>query len=117
MTADLVVLARGEPSNAVLVTALLAAGPELRVGSIGHGVALQLFSDDGKLVTTVEVPSLIQVPNEAHRLLGVDAEPDPPYWWIELRTPSLNAAAIEAAARLGSSLAEQLDGTVWTSVH
>jgi hypothetical protein len=113
VTADIVLLARGEPDNAVLVTALLAAGPDLRVGSIGNQVALQLFAEDGSLVTTVEVPSLIQVPNEAKRLLGVAEEPDPPYWWIELRTPSTRTAALAAALRLAEALAEQTDGILW----
>lgn len=113
MTADLIVLARKEPDNAVLVTALLAAGPELRVGSIGHEVALQLFDDDGQVVTTVEVPTRIQVPNEARRLLGVDEEPDVPYWWIELRTPSTRPPSLEAALRLAESLVEQTDGVLW----
>ena len=115
MTTDLVVLARGEPSNAVLVAAMLAAGPELRVGSIGQGVAVQLFTGDGTLVTTVEVPTLIQVAGEARRLLDVGTEPAPPYWWIELRSPSLDRDALSAAERLAASLADQLGGTVWAA--
>lgn len=78
MTVSVVVLARVQPGSDILVNALLAAGPQLRVGSIGQGVALQLFDDDATLIVTVEVPSLIQVPGEAQRLLGLTSEPRRP---------------------------------------
>ncbi len=113
MTVTMVVLARAQPGSDVLVNALLAAGPQLRVGSIGHGVALQLFDDEATLAVTVEVPSLIQVPGEAQRLLGVSSEPEVPYWWIDLRRPTSSDGG--PAHRLATSLAEQLDGMVWSS--
>lgn len=113
MTTDVVVLARSEPSIEVLVRALMAAGPQLRVGAIRDGVALQLFDESRVLVATVEAPSHVRVPGEATRLLGLDDPPAPPYWWIELRCPSLRSDATEVALRLARSLAEQLDGVVW----
>jgi hypothetical protein len=113
VTTDVVVLARSEPSTEVLVRALMAAGPHLRVGAIGDGAALQLFDDSRVLVATVEAPSHVRVPGEATRLLELDDPPAPPYWWIELRCPTLRPDATELALRLAGSLAEQLDGVVW----
>jgi hypothetical protein len=113
VTTDVVVLVRREPSTDALVRALLAAGPELRVGSLAGGAALQLFDESRTLVANVEVPTHVRVPGEATRLLDMAEPPEPPYWWIELRCPSLRPDAAEVALRLAGSLAAQLDGVVW----
>jgi hypothetical protein len=113
VTIDVVVLVRREPSIEALVRALLAAGPQLRVGAVGGGVTLQLFDESRALVANVEVPTHVRVPGEATRLLDMADPPEPPYWWIELRCPSLRPNATEEALRLAGSLAEQLDGVVW----
>ncbi len=115
MTTDIVVLATRPLGQDALVRALMAAGPALRVGALGAGVALQLFDDHGTLVTTMESPSYIQIPYEAERLIGLDDAPEPPYWWIELRSPTLRPTAVAAAMRLASSLVSDLDGVLWHS--
>lgn len=104
-----------EPSTQVLVRALMATDPQLRVGSIGGVAALQLFDEARTLVATVEAPSHVRVAGEAERLLGFENAPEPPYWWIELRCPTLRPGASEVALRLAGSLAEQLDGVIWCS--
>lgn len=109
MTADFVVLSSRAFDASTLTEALLAAGPDLRVASVADGAALQLFTDDGQPVTTLESPTLVQVPGEATRLLGVAPEPPVPYWWTELRAPTTRSAA---AARLADALARLLGGTV-----
>ncbi len=113
MTTDLVVLARRRPDAHRLVTSLMAVGPDLRVGAVSEGAALQLFDDEGTLVLTVESPSLIQVAGEAERLLELTTAPPPPYWWIEMRAPATRPAARDTARRLADELAEALDGVVW----
>jgi hypothetical protein len=113
VTVDVIALVRQRPGPDVLLAALLAAGPQLRVGSIAEGAALQLFDEQRALVATVETPSRIRVPGEARRLLGPVEEPEPPYWWVEVRCPTLRPDAAAVALRLARSLVEQLDGVVW----
>ncbi|MCW2529668.1 MAG: hypothetical protein JWM76_4528 [Pseudonocardiales bacterium] len=115
MTSDIVVLAKREPNLNELVDAMMAAGPQLRVGALSEGVAFQLFDDDGRLMLTMERPTLIQVEGEAERLLGVTSAPPVPYWWIELRAPSQRTDARVVATRLAEVLCGQVDGVSWAS--
>lgn len=113
MTNDVIALLRGEPNRDALLRGLLAAGPQLRVGAIAEGAALQLFDDDRTLVATVELPAQIRVPGEAERLLDVTDPPAPPYWWVEIRCPTAREDAVPVAVRLAQALAAELDGVVW----
>lgn len=115
MTSDVVVLLRGEPTKQALVRAMVAAGPDLRVGSIGGGAALQLFDADRALIATLELPLHVQVAGEAERLLGIADAPQPPYWWVELRCPTLQSDAVAVALQLAQSLIDELGGVTWRS--
>lgn len=115
MTADVIALVHGEPTNEVLVRAMLAAAPDLLVGTIADGAALQLFDSDRTLVTTIEQPALIRVPGEAERLLGVADPPEPPYWWIELHAPTHRADVHPIAHALAEALVQELGGRLWSS--
>ncbi|MGQ0777614.1 MAG: hypothetical protein ACT4NY_24920 [Pseudonocardiales bacterium] len=71
MTVDVIALCREQPDVAATLTALLAAGPQLRVRPIERGGLVQLCDDTGAPLVTVEGPSLVQVPGEVQRLLGI----------------------------------------------
>lgn len=113
MTTDLIALTPRMPDPRTLAAALAAAGPDLRLRSLGDGSLLQLCDEQGRPLLTVEAPIDVRVPGEAVRLLGGDAVPDGPVWWTEARAATGVPAAEPLAAAFVSHLARELDGRVW----
>lgn len=101
------------PDTKTLLAALHAGGPDLRVNRAGQGAVVQLCTEDGRQVVSVEAPRYIQVPGETARLLGPEARTEAPVWWTEIRANT----AVPQAARLAGSVAGRLgtllDGTTW----
>ncbi|MGZ2355967.1 DUF6177 family protein [Streptomyces sp. 372A] len=115
MTQDVVALTRRMPDSLSVLAGLLAGGPDLRVGTTGEGAVVQLCDDEGQPLVSVEVPLLIQVPGEAVRLLGAEAEPegDGPWWWVEARAAAGVPRAEELAGAFAARLTMLLGGRVW----
>ena len=114
MTFDTVALCRDQPVPAVMLSAMLAAGEQLKVDTVDVTQLIQLrHPDDGRLLLTTEGPRLVQVPGEARRLLGVDAPS--PVWWVETRTPDGDPEAEAAARRFTHALVAALGGAAWSS--
>lgn len=112
MTSDVVALMRQPPTSEALARALLAAGPQLRIGTLADGAILQLFDAEWTLVASIDVAARIDIAGEAERLLGVNSPPTP-YWWLEVHTPSASSGGRHIAEAFAASLVEQLDGSVW----
>ncbi|MEV6961300.1 DUF6177 family protein [Streptomyces sp. NPDC051207] len=113
MTHDVIALTPKAPDNQTLLAGLYAGGPDLRVGSLSEGAAIQLHTPDGVPVLNVEVPVLVQVPGEARRLLGDDVRAESPVWWTEVRATTAVEAADRLAGSVAGRLAAVLDGTTW----
>lgn len=114
MTYDVVALCRSRPDLEAMVTALVAAGPDLRVVPVEKGAVIQLVDDDGRQVVAIESPSLVQVPGEAYRVLGVPTyQIDAPVWWIEARATAGYDGANDAALNAARVLVASLGGVVW----
>lgn len=109
MTLDTVALCRDCPQIDTVLGSLLSAGPALRVLALPRGRLVQLCSDAGDPLVTIEGPTLVQVPGEVHRLLGVTV--DGPVWWVEARARDADAYAI--ARRLVEALAGATRGRMW----
>lgn len=112
MTVDVIALCREQPDVQATLTALLAAGPELRVRPIERGGLIQLCDDAGAPLVTVEGPSLVQVPGEVERLLGFDVPA--PVWWVELRARDHHAEAVHVAHRFADVLTQSAGGVTWS---
>lgn len=113
MTHDVIALTPGMPDARTMLAGLYAGGPDLRVSSVSEGAAVQLCADDGRPLVTVEVPLLIHVPGEAHRLLGTGVRTDAPVWWTEVRATTAVAEAGQVAGSVAGRLTTVLGGTVW----
>ncbi|MEU1116296.1 MULTISPECIES: DUF6177 family protein [unclassified Streptomyces] len=114
MTKDVIALTPGMPDTDTLLAGLFAGGPDLGVTSFAEGAVVQLRDSNGLPLVSVETPLLIQVPDEAQRLLGPDVPvPDGAFWWTEARA----STAVEGSERLAGSFAGRLvavlGGTVW----
>lgn len=106
MTYDLVALLERMPSDADVLAALGAVGPEHRVRAVSGGMVIQLCDDDGEPMVSIDAPMYIQVPGEPARLLGTAlAGVTVPTWWVEIR-----AAARAGGGALAWQYAEQLVG-------
>ncbi|GAA1676616.1 hypothetical protein GCM10009765_27450 [Fodinicola feengrottensis] len=114
MTVDFVALCRSMPDVESTLTALLAAGPELRLSSYQDGAIFEIRDEAGRPLVAVEGPLLIQVPGELSRLLGPEVEPvGVPVWWVEARAASAREGAADIARRVTNTLAGRLNGVVW----
>ncbi|MEU6174626.1 DUF6177 family protein [Streptantibioticus parmotrematis] len=113
MTTDFIALTPRMPDPRTLAAALTAAGPGLRLRSLGDGSVLQLCDDQGRPLLSVEAPIDVRVPHEVVRLLGRGVGPDGPVWWTEARAATGVSAAEPLAAAFVSHLARELDGRVW----
>lgn len=111
MTADVIALCPALPDVQAALAALRAAGAELRVRPIERGGLVQLCDDAGTALVTIEGPSLVQVPGEVERLLGVEVAV--PVWWVELRARDRHATALGVARRLAAVLAAATGGVTW----
>jgi hypothetical protein len=111
---QLTVVTGHPPSAAELAIALMAAldrTGETRSGySIGQsspGGNITVSDAAARVAVTLESPLRVQVPGEARRLLGIDPEPDVPYFWFDLHVAP-DAAAV--GWQLARELAQRLDG-------
>jgi hypothetical protein len=111
VSGDVVALCRQQPDVAAQLSALLAAGPRLRMRPFGP--VLQLFDDDGQRVASVDGPLLVQVPGEVARLLGPDLGVTEPVWWVEIRAATDSPEAERLARQVAEHLAGEQDGVVW----
>ncbi|MFC5744042.1 hypothetical protein [Actinomadura rugatobispora] len=113
MTFDVIVLTQKMPDTVAVLDGLGAAGDELRVDLPDHDGVIQLCDDTGGTLLSVEAPILIQVPDEAERLLGErSAGLEPPLWRVEVRAAERDGAD-EIARRFAEALVQRLGGMVW----
>ncbi|KOU67738.1 DUF6177 family protein [Streptomyces sp. NPDC060334] len=115
MTKDVIALTERMPDALAVLAGLLAGGPDLRVETAGEGAVVQLCDAEGRPLVSIEAPLLLQVPGEAARLLGPDAEPagDGPAWWIEARATTGVPQAEQLAGAFAARLTMLLGGRVW----
>lgn len=114
MTFDIVALCREQPGPAATVSAMQAAGPQLRVNTIEQAGLVQLYHDDGRLLMTTEGARLVQVPGEVERLLGIVDDVPHPVWWVETRAPGHDQEA-EATARRYTHALVAATGGMWSN--
>ena len=117
MTFDAVALCRDQPVPAVMLSAMLAAGEQLKVDTVDAARLIQLrHPGDGRLLLTTEGARLVQVPGEARRLLGIDSDDVPhPIWWVETTAPEGDPEAEAAARRFTHALVAVAGGVAWSS--
>ncbi|WP_304452818.1 DUF6177 family protein [Nocardiopsis sp. YSL2] len=115
MTYDVVALTEELPDVRGVVAALVQAGPDLGIWGADRGGAVRLRDGEGRHVVTVEAPRGIATPWEVVRLLGEDAAEGltANTWWVDVRSPSGNPEAAQAAHRLAESLVKRHGGTAW----
>lgn len=111
MTTDAVALTERMPDNWSLLAALMSAGPDTVLTTRADGAVIQLSDADGRLLAAVETPTLMRVPGEAARLLGVEV--GGPVWWTEVRAATATRQAEPLAGTIATRLTAQLGGTVW----
>lgn len=113
MPQEIIALTSTMPDTRTLLAALHAGGPDLRVNQAGRGAVVQLCTEDGRQVVSVEAPRYIQVPGETTRLLGSETQIDAPVWWTEIRASTAVPEAARLAGSVAGRLATLLDGTTW----
>ena len=112
MTIDVIALCARPPDPGVLLAALGAAAPELRIATEEPGALIRLFAEDGTALVAIASPRFVPVAGEARRLLNVPDAPQP-LWWVEARAPV--AAGAVVARRFVAALISQTGGTSWQS--
>lgn len=115
MTFDIVALCRENPGPEVLLGAMRAAGPQLRVNTVDEAQLIQLYHEDGRLMLTTEGARLVQAGGEVRRLLGVEEGVPNPVWWVESRAPSGDPEAVETARRFTRALVAEAGGASWST--
>ena len=105
MTVDAIALCRERPDLA----AVLGALPALQARPLPRGPLVQLCDGAGPPLVTLEGPTLVRVPGEVERLLGLVV--DGPVWWVEARARDADAYGL--ARRVAQALADAAGGTVW----
>ncbi|MPZ64127.1 MAG: hypothetical protein GEU83_00900 [Pseudonocardiaceae bacterium] len=115
MTFDMVALCREQPDTTVVIAAMQAAGPKLKVNTIEEAQLIELYHPDGRLMLTTEGARLVQVPGEPRRLLGITDEVPTPVWWVESRSPGADPDAEAVAREFTRALAAQTEGMSWSS--
>ena len=70
MSSDWTVLAEEEPTQVMLVGALVEAAPHLLIREVSDAMVLELFDDAGTVRLALELPRLIRNPAEVDRLLS-----------------------------------------------
>ncbi|MCQ4045991.1 DUF6177 family protein [Streptantibioticus rubrisoli] len=113
MTKDAIALTPRMPDVRTIASALLAAGPELRLQSLAGGAVIQLCDAAGRPLLSVEAPVLLDVPGETRRLLGPQADARTPLWWTEARASTAVPGGERLAATFAGQLARRLDGSTW----
>lgn len=133
MSSDWTVLSEVEPTQVMLVEAMVEAAPHLLVREVSDNAVLELFDDAGTVLVAVELPRLIQLPTEVDRLLrgapvtvpdgsaGVPAyfSPDTsaetrarPLWWQDLHVVNGEHDGAALADVLTHALARRCAGVV-----
>ncbi|MEU7135203.1 DUF6177 family protein [Streptomyces sp. NPDC046261] len=114
MTKDVIALTERMPDTVSMLAGLLAGGPDLHVQTTGDGAVVQLCNAEGRPLVSIEAPLLLQVPGEAARLLGPEAEPaSGTAWWIESRAVTSVPQAEELAGAFAARLTMMLGGRIW----
>jgi hypothetical protein len=113
MTYDLIALCERPPDTGTTLAAMHACGPDLRVNTVERGALVQLCTDDGTPLVTIEGARLVQVPGEAQRLLGIDDDLPCPLWWVEVRATGLPDAP-RIARRFAAALLSVTGGVSWS---
>ena len=113
MTYDLIALCERPPDTGTTLAAMHACGPDLRVNTVERGALVQLCTDDGAPLVTIEGARLVQVPGEAQRLLGIDDDLPCPLWWVEVRATGLPGAP-RIARRFAAALLSVTGGVSWS---
>jgi hypothetical protein len=101
------------PDPKTMLAALYAGGPDLRINRTGQGAVVQLCTDDGRRLLSIEAPRYIQVPGEMERLLGSEARTETSVWWTEVRASTGVPQAARLAGSVAGRLAALLDGLTW----
>ncbi|MEV4433424.1 DUF6177 family protein [Streptomyces sp. NPDC049555] len=115
MTKDVIALTRRMPDAMSVIAGLLAGGPDVHVETAGDGAVIQLCDAEGRPLVSIEAPVMIQVPDEADRLLGPGTEPpgEEPQWWMEARATTGVPEAEQLAGAFAARLTMLLGGRVW----
>ncbi|WEV26361.1 DUF6177 family protein [Streptomyces sp. 71268] len=111
MTKDVIALTERMPDTWSLLAGLLSGGPDVTMGTAADDAVIQLFDAEGRPLASVETPTLVRVPGEVRRLLGIRAEG--PVWWTEVRAATAGQGSDRLAGVLASRLVSQLGGRVW----
>jgi len=112
VTLDFVAVCASRPDVAVVLDALLAAGPQLGLQPLPRSGEVQLLDEAGRVLVSIDGPILVQVAGEAQRLLGVPSAPDPS-WWVTCRADGTVPGATAAADRLCAELVRAAGGLTW----
>ena len=62
MSSDWIVLAEVEPTQVMLVEALVESAPQLLIREVSDRTVLELFDDAGAVLLALELPRLIRNP-------------------------------------------------------
>ncbi len=115
MSLDAVALCTRHPDLPAVLHALRATDGDLGVEPVERGGLVRLRAPDGRILVTIEGPSLVQVPTEAARLLDPKLAITDPIWWVETRAHHHDEHAVDTARRLTEALVEATGGTTWFS--
>ncbi len=111
MTKDVIALTERMPDTWSLLTGLLSGGPDVTMGTAADGAVIQLLDAEGRPLASIETPTLVRVPGEVRRLLGI--RPRGPVWWTEVRAATAGQGSDRLAGVIASRLVSQLGGRVW----
>lgn len=133
MSSDWTVLAEVQPTQVMLVEALVEAAPQLLIREVADRAVLELFDDAGTVLVALELPRLIQNPTEVDRLLrgspvtvpsdspGIPAYFTPaadaearsrPLWWQDLHVINGEHGGAALADTIAHALALRCSGVV-----
>lgn len=114
MTCDIVALVRNQPDVHTVIDGMLAFGEPLRAEHPEGGVT-QLYDSEGRLLVSIEVPVLVNVPGEVERMLGAElsGKIGPPVWWVDVRAAVDAPDAGRIARRFADDLVHWQGGVVW----
>jgi hypothetical protein len=117
VTFDIVGLCRREPDPSAVFAAMLAAGPDLGVDSVGEQHLMRLHDPGGRVLLTTEGARLVRIPGEARRVLGLGPEVDVPHpvWWVESRAPDGDPEAEAVARAFTGALVAWTGGVSWSN--
>lgn len=131
MSRDWSVIGLAEPTQQRIVEALVATMPHLTLRQAAENTLLEVMDDAGTVLLALELPRLIQVPEEALRLLagapvsapagaavpaffapGGSGSPAAPLWWQDIHALGGDPGTDELADRFSHVLAGLCSGVV-----